>query len=99
MYKKISFLFIFAVLAFGVFNPNIASAKYQCGAYEQKCAEASMSYGDQQYAASSRVYFSYGETIRYDWDNDAPSMQVSFQVYNSSGAPFKRTRSRTGLWK
>lgn len=44
-----------------------------------------MNYGKDKTVFSSSVYFSKGQTIKYEWDNDSPGIfHVAFYVVNGN---------------
>lgn len=89
-------LSVFTISLFFGFNITQTSAAYTCGS-STKCKSAKMTYGKQQYVASGSIYFSKGDKLIYEWDNDSPGiMQVGFSVYNSSGVRVTTKLGATG---
>lgn len=84
MKKRFKYLALFFAIFFS-FNFQLeANAAYTCGSSSQ-CAAAKLNYGKDKTVFSSSVYFSKGQTIKYQWDNDSPGIfHVAFYVVNGN---------------
>ena len=66
-----------------LFDTNVkqAYAYYACSKNEARCADASFLYGGSKTTSTSSIYFSKGEKIEIQWENDSPGREhVAFYI-------------------
>lgn len=86
MKKRFKYLALLFVLIFSYnFQSDQANAYYACSSGEKQCADAKLRYGKDKTVFSDSVYFSKGQSIKYEWDNDSPGIHhVAFYVVNGN---------------
>ena len=77
--KLITFTSLIFIFCFTIDSQQV-NAAYNCK-NDSRCVAASFTYGHSACANSPQIYFSKGEVVSYDWQNDAPGiMQVGFHI-------------------
>lgn len=85
--KKIAKYLVVLFLVILCFNTNLdsASAYYACSSGESRCADSTLNYGTDVRVSTKNVYFSKGEEIVYQWENDYPGkFHVAFYLVSGS---------------
>lgn len=82
MKKYFKFLLLFSMLVCGYnFQANQANAYFECSSGLSQCEDAKLTYGGNKTVVSKSVYFSKGQSIIFDWQNDSPGIHhVAFYV-------------------